>query len=322
LNRSENQIENLDPHVTTAPPQARQTEPASASTRLRLNLRQLEVFVATAHGGSTRAGAERVARSQSAASTAIADLETALGTQLFDRVGRRLVLNEHGRALLPRAAALLAEAGDLQQLFSGEHAAPLRIAASFTIGEYLLPERVAQWQTAHPGSHLRMRVSNTNDVIAAVARFDADIGFVEGARTHPDLLVRPWLSDELVVFAAPAHPLAGRRVGVDQLRSAAWVVREPGSGTREATDHWLLEHLGAVDIAYELGSTEAIKRLVGFGAGIGCVSRYAVAQAFDEGWLVPLKTKLPKAVRRLATVVHRGRPLGAHAEAFMRHCTG
>jgi len=296
---------------------------AADISRLRLNLRQLEVFVATARAGSTRAAAERVARSQSAASAALADLEAALGAPLFDRIGRRLVLNENGRALLPRAAAVLDEATELQHLLSGgAQATPLRIAASFTIGEYLLPERVAQWKAAHPGSPLRMRVSNTDDVIDAVARHEADIGFVEGARTHPDLVLRPWLSDELVVFAAPTHPLARRSVSVEQLRSASWVVREPGSGTREATDRWLLEHLGTVDIDYELGSTEAIKRLVGFGAGIGCVSRYAVAHAFDEGWLVPLRTQLPKAARRLATVVHRGRPLGAGAAAFMRHCRG
>jgi len=298
------------------------TESQPAVSRLRLNLRQLEVFVATARAGSTRAAAERVARSQSAASAALAELEAAVGAPLFDRIGRRLVLNENGRALLPRAAAMIDDATELQHLFSGEHAVPLRVAASFTIGEYLLPERVAQWKAVHPGSHLRMRVSNTDDVIDAVARHEADIGFVEGARTHPDLLMRPWLADELVVFAAATHPLAARRVSVEELRGASWVVREPGSGTREATDRWLLEHLGSVDIAYELGSTEAIKRLVGFGAGIGCVSRYAVAQAFDEGWLVPLRTRLPKALRRLATVVHRGRPLGAGAAAFMKHCRG
>ena len=300
-------------------PQPADTPPLS---RLRLNLRQLEVFVATARAGSTRAAAERVSRSQSAASTALADLEAALGAPLFDRIGRRLVLNENGRTLLPRAAAMLDDATELQHLLSGEQVVPLRVAASFTIGEYLLPERVASWKATHPASHLHMRVSNTNDVIDAVVRHDADIGFVEGARTHRDLLLRPWLSDELVVFAAPTHTLARRIVSVDQLRNASWVVREAGSGTREATDRWLLEHLGTVDIAYELGSTEAIKRLVGFGAGIGCVSRYAVAHAFDEGWLVPLKTRLPKAVRRLATVVHRGRPLGAGAAAFMRHCRG
>jgi len=302
------------------------TDPASATvspvSRLRLNLRQLEVFVATARAGSTRAAAERVARSQSAASAALTELEAAVGAPLFDRIGRRLVLNENGRALLPRAAAMIDDATELEHLFGSGHAVPLRVAASFTIGEYLLPERVAEWKVAHPDSHLRMRVSNTDDVIDAVAGHEVDIGFVEGARTHPDLLMRPWLSDELVMFAAATHPLAGRRVSNDQLRSASWVVREPGSGTREATDRWLLEHLGAVDIAYELGSTEAIKRLVGFGAGIGCVSRYAVAQAFDEGWLVPLKTRLPKATRRLATVVHRARPLGAGAAAFMKHCRG
>ncbi len=120
--------------------------------RLRLSLRQLEVFAAIAHSGSTRVGAGRVARSQSAASAALAELETALGEALFDRIGRRLVLNENGRALLPSPVALLGQAAELQGRFSGEHAAPLRVAASLTIGEYLLPGLMAQWKLAHPHS--------------------------------------------------------------------------------------------------------------------------------------------------------------------------
>lgn len=86
--------------------------------RLRMNLRQLEVFVATARTGSTRAAAGRIARSQSAASAALAELEAALGGLLFDRVGRRLQLNENGQALLPRARALLEQAAELESLFS------------------------------------------------------------------------------------------------------------------------------------------------------------------------------------------------------------
>lgn len=92
--------------------------------RLRLTLRHLEVFLATAHDGSTRAAAERIARSQSAASSALVELESLLGAALFDRVGRRLVLNEHGRAFLPRAASLVESAGELEHLFQGQHAAP------------------------------------------------------------------------------------------------------------------------------------------------------------------------------------------------------
>ena len=172
-----------------------------SATRLRLNLRQLEVFVATARGGSTRAAADRIARSQSAASSALADLEGSVGALLFDRIGRRLVLNENGRALLPKAQALLDQAAEVQALFSGEHAAPLRVAASFTIGEYLLPERVSAWTALHPQSQVHLHIANTRDVIDAVAGFDVDVGFIEGPQTHPDLVVRAWRPDGVSLSA-------------------------------------------------------------------------------------------------------------------------
>jgi len=289
--------------------------------RLRLSLRQLEVFVATARTGSTRAAAGRVARSQSAASAALAELEAALGGQLFDRVGRRLLLNENGHALLPRARTLLEQAADIESLFSSDHAAPLHVAASFTIGEYLLPDLVASWTLQQPQSRIRLRIANTSDVVAAVAGFEVDVGFIEGLQTHPDLVVRPWLRDELAIVAAPAHPLAGRRaVTARQLSAATWILREHGSGTRQATDTWLLEHLDRQQVGFELGSTEAIKRLVAAGAGLGCLSRHAVAQALDAGWLVELRTRLPSAERRLALAVHRDKLLGRVTQAFIAHC--
>jgi len=298
----------------------RQAAKAPVAARLHLNLRHLEVFVATARSGSTRAAAERVARSQSAASTALADLEAGLGVALFDRVGRRLVLNENGRALLPRAASLLDQAGEVQQLFSQDHATPLRVAASLTIGEHVLPEVVAQWKTGHPTSPVRLVIANTSEVIAAVAAFDVDVGFIEGSQTHPDLVVRPWLNDELVVVASPAHALAGRAVSQRMLHEASWALRETGSGTREAADRWLIEHLGEINVAFELGSPEAIKRLVAAGAALGCLSRRAVADALADGTLVELQTRLPPAVRRLAMVLHRDKRLGRGTEDFVNHC--
>lgn len=291
-----------------------------ADQRLRITLRQLEVFAATARTGSTRAAAERVARSQSAASTALAELEAALGLTLFDRVGRRLLLNENGRALLPRAASLLDQATDVEALFTVAHAAPLRLAASFTIGEYLLPRLLSQWKGERPQSQVQLAISNTTDVVDAVARFAADIGFIEGQRTHRDLVVTPWLRDELVVVVAPTHPLAGKRVGMKPLAQATWILRERGSGTREAQDGWLLAHLGAIKVELELGSNEAIKQVVASGLGLGCLSRYAVAQAIAQGWLVELQTRLPPNRRALAVVVHGGKRLGESGAAFLRHC--
>ncbi|MFO1287629.1 MAG: LysR family transcriptional regulator [Rubrivivax sp.] len=290
-------------------------------SRLRINLRQLEVFVATARAGSTRSAADRVARSQSAASAAIADLEATLGAALFDRVRRRLLLNENGRALLPLAASLLDHAAELEHLFTGAHAAPLRVAASLTIGEMLLPELVARWKQSHPLSPVHIRVANTTEVVAAVAAFDCDVGFIEGPQTHPELAVRPWLTDELVIVAAAQHALAGRpRVALADLRAQTWAVREPGSGTREASDRWLLENLGSYALGFELGSTEALKRLVATGAAVGCLSRHAVAADLARGTLVELRSSLPPLKRRLAIVVHKDKHLGRGADDFLRHC--
>ncbi len=288
--------------------------------RLRLTLRQLEVFAATAGTGSTRGAADRVARSQSASSAALAALEAAVGARLFDRVGRRLVLNEQGRALLPLTVSLLAHAGDLQARLSSERAAPLRIASSFTIGEYLLPRVLAEWKHGHPEVPARLVIGNTSEVIDAVAAFEVDIGFIEGRQRHPDVVVRRWLSDELAIFAAPSHPFAGRKVGVAELSGAGWVLREPGSGTREASDRLLLERVADLRVELELGSSEAVKRVVAAGVGIGCLSRHAVAEAFAGGWLVEVRTSLPKAPRTLSIVVPRERPPGLIAETFVRAC--
>jgi DNA-binding transcriptional LysR family regulator len=288
--------------------------------RLHITLRQLEVFVATARAGSTRAAADKVSRSQSAASSALADLEAAFDVLLFDRVGRRLVLNENGRALLPKAVALLEQAGDVQQLFSAGHAVPLRVAASLTVGEYLLPAIVAQWKLLHPASRVQLNIVNTSEVIAAVAGFDVDIGFIEGPQTHRDLLVRPWLHDEMVIIAAPGHALGGRLATPRQLQQAHWALREQGSGTREAADRWLLKHVGALHVEFELGSAEAIKRLVAAGDALGFVSRRAVEQQLAQGELLEIRTRLPRAHRRLAMVLHRDKRLARGTEDFVRHC--
>ncbi|HYR25711.1 MAG TPA: LysR family transcriptional regulator, partial [Aquabacterium sp.] len=228
---------------------------------LRFTLRELEVFAAVATAGSVTRAAEVVALTQSAASQALDKLEIGLGAPLFDRVGRRLVLNEHGRQLLPRARALLDAAGDMQDGFAdGRYR--LRMGASTTIANYLLPELLAAFRARWPQAHLEMEVGNTRDIVAAVARLEVDFGFIEGSCHHPDLRVEPWREDELVVFVAPHHPLAGRAVSFDELCAADWLLREPGSGTREEVERLLQPHLPDLKVCMELGHPEAIKNAV------------------------------------------------------------
>ena len=283
-------------------------------------LRQLATFVAVARAGSTRAAAERVSRSQSAASSALAELESALGVPLFDRVGRRLVLNEQGRALLPRAVDLLEQAGEIRRMFLDYDAGTLRVAASFTVGEYLLPPLIARWKQQHPRVRLRLDIANTRTVLDAVAGLTVDVGFIEGARTHPDLDVVQWRDDELVVVTAAGHPMAGQRVDRAWLRAAPWILREPGSGTREAADRWLMPGLGRFHIEMELGSNEAVKRAVASGLGVGLLSVHAVSEAIRAGLLARLHTPLPRMRRDLAIVTHRDRRPGRLLTDFLAHC--
>lgn len=288
--------------------------------RLRINLKLLEVFLATAHDGSTRAAAERVSRSQSAASSALVELESVLGVQLFDRIGRRLVLNENGRSLLPRAASLIEAAGELEHLFHGQHAAPLRVAASMTIGEHILPPLMVRWKASHPNSPVRLQIANTTGVLAAVAAFDVDIGFIEGPQTHPDLLLREWMTDDMVIVASPSHPLAHGPITRASLRNARWALRERGSGTREAADRWLSAQLGQVQVDFELGTPEAIKALVAAGDALALLPRHSVSASLARKELKELRTSLPGAVRQLAVATHRDRRLGTGGEAFLQHC--
>jgi DNA-binding transcriptional LysR family regulator len=288
--------------------------------RLRVSLKLLEVFVATAQDGSTRAAATRVSRSQSAASSSLVELESLIGVQLFDRVGRRLLLNENGRSLLPRAASLLESAGELEHFFQGQHASPLRIAASMTIGEHILPPLLGRWKTAHPNSPVRMKIANTTGVLAAVAAFEADIGFIEGPQTHPDLLLQQWMTDEMLIVASPSNPLTKGTITKATLRNARWALRERGSGTREAADLWLSSQLGQVQVDFELGTPEAIKALIGASDALALLPRHSVAASIKRGELKELRTSVPRAVRKLAVVTHRDRRLGAGGEAFLLHC--
>ena len=133
---------------------------------LRIRLRELEVFVAICEQSSVTGAAQALAMTQSAASQSLAALESALGVALFDRVGRRLVVNENGRLLLPRARAMLDLGQDTQNLFAGA-AARLRVGASTTIANYILPEHIARYRRALPQGGLELLVGNTGEILSA-----------------------------------------------------------------------------------------------------------------------------------------------------------
>lgn len=288
---------------------------------MKFTLRQLQVFVETArHQNLTRA-ASGLAMSQSAASAALAELEQHYDTQLFDRIGKRLQLNALGQWLHPRAQALLDQAQELDAGLSGSQDSHIRVGATLTIGNYLAVPLVARYMAEHPQSRIQLQVDNTAAISAQVRQFELDVGLIEGELHDPDLAVIPWRHDELVVFCAPDHPLAAVGALSDaQLRDSRWILREPGSGTRQTFDRAMHGLLPAMTVLLELQHTEAIKRAVEAGLGLGCLSRVTLEEAFRRGSLVPLATPQRDLRRSFYFIHHRRKYLTPAIQAWFSLC--
>lgn len=288
---------------------------------MHFTLRQLQIFAAIARHGSVSAAATAVSLTQSAASTALAELERQTGQRLFDRIGKTLHLNERGRHLLPKAVELLDRAAEIDDLLLGHEAiGNLAVGATLTIGNYLATLIVAEFLQRHPQARVRLDVRNTATLLNALAVHEVDLGLVEGDCRHPELEVVPWIDDELVVFCAPTHPLAGSKASLKKLLAEPWILREPGSGTRDTFDHAFRHHLPEVSVRLELEHTEAIKRAVESGLGLGCISRLALRDAFRRGSLVPVLTPTLDLRRTFNFVWHREKFHSAGLRAFLALC--
>lgn len=297
---------------------------------LRLTLRQLQIFVAVARSGSTTLASSEIALSQSATSSAVNELERLLSMRLFDRAGKRLLLNDNGRALLPRALALLDGAADIERMALGSQAQmqALRVGASTTIGNYVLPrllaDSLAGVQDTSSAWQSSVRIGNTAEICDAVAAFELDVGLVEGPSHQGALELAPWLNDPLVIVAAPGSELARACAGPraqpaspERLREQIWLLREPGSGTRETSDLALLPHLGSYRRSIEIASSEAIKHAVAQGLGVTCLSSWVVDDLIAAGRLVRIATTVPPLARQFYLVVHRSKQPTAALRAFV-----
>mgnify|MGYP002628237950 FL=1 len=287
---------------------------------MRYSLRQLEVFLATARYENVTRAAETLAMSQSAASGSLKELERQFDMKLFDRLGKRLQLSELGQQLRPQAESLLEQARSLEQALTGEEVVGrLEIGATLTIGNYIAVNMIADFRQKNARSDIILRVANTETIAKQVAGFELDMGLIEGELQHPDLDIVHWRRDELVVFAAPNHPLSTSTALSDQdLLTLPWIVREPGSGTRQAFDRAMQGILTDLHIGMELQHTEGIKRAVEAGLGVGCLSQICVAEAFKRGSLVPLKVPGRDFRREWYLITHRDK---FHSAALKRWLT-
>ena len=292
-----------------------------------MTLDQLRVFIAVAERGHVTRAAEDLGISQSAASAAIATLESRYRTKLFDRVGRGIELTETGRLFLREARAVLDRASMAKSVLedlAGLATGAVAIAASQTIATYWLPRRLSAFHRANPGVRLNVVIRNTREVESAVVEGEVNIGLVEGPTHHPALIRQNVDRDNLVlVVASDQPPLPINAMGRLDLRAITWVIREAGSGTRRGLEDLAFQEgltLDDLNIFLVLPSNEAVREAIEAGIGATIISRHVVASAITAGTLTAIPIELPP--REYTLLRHRDRHASAAQRALVQHLTG
>ncbi len=271
-----------------------------------MTIKELTIFCELAKDYNVSKTAKRVGLSQSAVSLSIKSLESKIGEVLFDRIGKKLVLNERGsyfyKQIHPHLKAIEeAKFAFKKELIVGE----VSLASSRTIGDYIMPVIVFDFMQMFSGTMIYSKTTNSKNIVDLVKNGSVGVGFIEYFIDDKELYMEKLCEDELIVVSADKN-LKNSRFFIDQLRDKTWLIREKGSGTRET----FLENIGDIKIGktIELASFESIKTLLLKKPDtLTCISKICIENELNRGELHEIKIKNINFKRAFYLLYHKKR---------------
>ncbi|MBS4208368.1 LysR family transcriptional regulator [Bacillus sp. FJAT-50079] len=267
----------------------------------------LHVFVIVADKQNFSRAAEELHMTQPAVSQYIRALEDRVGTRLLERTNKYVRLNKAGEIVYHHAKEILGLHTKMQNLVDdlvNKVSGPLSIGASYTFGEYVLPHIIANLKKDYPDIHPSVTIGNTAKIADLVASHQLDIGIVEGHFNDAQLIVEDIAEDSMVIVASPQHELVLKGVEIDrkEVEKEMWIVREHGSGTREATEKvFQLLNVSPTQYMY-FSSTQPIKEAVEAGLGISLLSEWAIKKELRNGDLKKIHIEGLPLMRKFSIV--------------------
>jgi len=292
-----------------------------------MDLRRLEIFAKVAELGSFSRAAQALSLTQPTISEHVRALEDELGVQLLDRLGRGAATTRAGDLLLGYAQRMITLAREARQAidqFQGRLSGELIVGGSTIPGEYVLPALIGQFKTKQADISIVLLIGDSRQVTEWVDDGRVELAIVGARPAQRTLDARELMGDELVLVVPAEHAWAHRQtVSLAEVQAEPMVVRERGSGSRQALEHALDEagtSLAAFRIVGEMGSTQAIKQAVRAGLGVSLISKRAVEDECKAGLVVCLKIAQLSVRRAFYLTTHRDRtrsPLGLAFLAFL-----
>ncbi len=272
---------------------------------MKISLRQIEIFLNVVKYQNLTKVASTLGLSQSAISMSIKELETILGKKLFDRINKKLILNEIGRSFYIAVKPIYKKISDIESEFkNSEDKGNIRVGASTTIIDYLMPGIVCDYMSRYPNVKIDLKEGNTQEIVSLVKSGQIDMGFIEADIIDSDILKESIGKDELIIVSANEE-LKGKELSLAEVADYRWVLRERGSSTREAFLNCAKESGVRLNIFLELGHTESIKSLLLSKKPLSCLSKLAVSRELEDGTLFELNVKGFSCTRDFYAIYHK-----------------
>ncbi len=283
-------------------------------------LRQLTVFESGARNLSYTRAAEELYLTQPTVSIQLKQLTELVGVPLIEQIGKRLYLTDAGEELLKVCREVFDSLARFEMLVSdmkGVKAGKLRLAV-ITTAKYFIPRLLGLFCQRYPGIDVSLKVTNRERVLQRMAENQDDLYVLGAVPEDTDMVVEPFLENPLVVVASRDHPLAReKRIAPQRLAEEPFIMREPGSGIRLATEQFFAEHGIRLSVRMELGSNEAIKQAVAGNLGIAVLSAHTVPLERGSEELVLLDVKDFPIQRHWYLAYPRNKQLSVVAQAFL-----
>jgi len=283
---------------------------------MKLTLRQMQIFLNVVVSGHLTNVAKDMKLSQSAISMSIKELENILGRPVFDRINKKLVLNEVGRAFYKEIDPIFKKLSDIEYEFkNSENKGMIRVGASTTIVDYLMPSIICSYMSSYPDVKITLKEGNTKEITEMIQEGSIDVGFVEGFVSGSDIIKEKIGVDELVVVTADKNLC--KSCYIDELAEKRWVLREEGSGTREVFLNYIKEKVDDLNIFFELGHTESIKSILMNRECLTCISKISVENEIKEGKLYQVDVKNFDCKRDFLMIYHKDKYHSTLFEKFL-----
>ena len=283
---------------------------------MKLTLRQMQIFLNVVKSGHLTNVAKEMKLSQSAISMSIKELESILGRPVFDRINKKLVLNEVGRAFHKEIDPIFKKFSDIEYEFkNSENKGMIRVGASTTIVDYLMPSIICSYMSAYPDVKITLKEGNTKEIAAMIEDGSIDVGFVEGLVSGSNIIKEKIGVDELIVVTADKNLAAS--CYIDELAEKRWVLREEGSGTREVFLNYIKEKVDDLNVFFELGHTESIKSILMNRECLTCISKISVENEINDGKLYQVDVKNFKCKRDFLMIYHKDKYHSTLFEKFL-----